>query len=169
MVTISLLIVNGLLQNWCLITASGDDETQVKLALLQLGSLLHKKGVESLPYIYKEYQVHLSLHSLTTYACTAKYMYSNICSLYHNLTSVFVFCCIGNRQPWRCCMRVPTRTAPRIAGIPQGDDTFNYFLLIENQVVFIRSFAKAMVFWFVCHYVFNSQYCKPAKEVAFFQ
>lgn len=102
MVTISLLIVNGLLQNWCLITASGDDETQVKLALLQLGSLLHKKGVESLPYIYEEYQVHLSLHSLTTYACTAKYMYSNICSLYHNLTSVFVFCCIGNRQPWRC-------------------------------------------------------------------
>ena len=63
-------------------------------------------------------------------------------------------------------MRTPTRTAPRIAGIPQGDDTFTYFLLIENQVIFsIRSFAKAMVFWFVCHYVFNLQYCKQAKEV----
>lgn len=66
-------------------------------------------------------------------------------------------------------MRTPTRTAPRIAGIPQGDDTFNYFLLVENQVVFsIRSFAKAMVFWFVCHYIFNLQYCKQAKEVAIF-
>lgn len=63
-----------------LITASIDDETQVKLALLQLGSLLHKKGVESLPYIYEEYQVYLSEIQLIfpdyIYACTAKYMYS---------------------------------------------------------------------------------------------
>ena len=66
---------------------------------------------------------------------------------------------------------LPTRTAPRVAGIPQGDGTFSYFVLIENQVVFsVHSFAKAMVYWFVCHYVFNLQYCKQAKEVAtFFQ
>ena len=74
-------------------------------------------------------------------------------------------------NPDDVCTCLPTRTAPRVAGIPQGDGTFSYFVLIENQVVFsVHSFAKAMVYWFVCHYVFNLQYCKQAKEVAtFFQ
>lgn len=41
--------------------------------------------------------------------------------------------------------------------------------MIETQVIFsVYSFPKALAFWFVCHYVFNLQYCKQAKEVAMF-
>ena len=74
-------------------------------------------------------------------------------------------------NPDDVCSSSPSMMSPRIAGIPQGDETFNYFLLIENQVVLsVRSFAKAITFWFISHYVFNLQYCKQAKEVAtFFQ
>ena len=40
----------------------------------------------------------------------------------------------------------------------------------SSESVSVHSFAKARVYWFVCQYVLNLQYCKQAKEVAtFFQ
>ena len=72
-------------------------------------------------------------------------------------------------NPDDVCTRLPTRTAPRIAGIPEGSGTIRYFIMIETQVIFcVYSFPKALAFWFVCHYIFNLQYCKQAKEVAMF-
>ena len=67
-------------------------------------------------------------------------------------------------NPDDVCTRLPTRTAPRIAGIPEGSGTIRYFIMIETQVIFsVYSFPKALAFWFVCHYV---QYFKQAKEIA---
>ena len=74
-------------------------------------------------------------------------------------------------DPDEICTRAPVRSSPRFCGIPQGDDSFKYFLFIESKVMFhVTSFAKAALFWFSLHYIFNLQYCKQAKEVAtFFQ
>ena len=50
------------------------------------------------------------------------------------------------------------RSAPRLCGIPKGDDSFMYFLFIEIKVLFdTTSFTKAILFWFSLHYVFNSK------------
>ena len=90
---------------------------------------------------------------------------------YLQINNILYFYLQITDNPDDVCSRSPSKTSPRIAGIPQGDESFAYFLLIENQVIFsVRCFAKAMVFWFASHYVFNLEYCKQAKEVAtFFQ
>ena len=72
-------------------------------------------------------------------------------------------------DPDEICTGTPVRSSPRFCGIPQGDDSFKYFLFIESKVMFhTTSFGKAALFWFALHYIFNLQYCKQAKEVATF-
>lgn len=63
------------------------------------------------------------------------------------------------------------RTAPRFCGVPQGDDSFSYFIFIKDKVMFkLLSFSRAAVLWFSFHYVFNLEYCKQTKDLAtFFQ
>ena len=60
-------------------------------------------------------------------------------------------------------------SAPRIAGFA-GDESTTYFLFIEHTIVFsvTTSFTRALMLWFVSHYVFNLEYCKTIKNVAIF-
>ena len=63
--------------------------------------------------------------------------------------------------------RPPMRTAPRI-GCFNGDEP-QYFLYVENKVLFsVRSLSRAVIFWFILHYVFNLEYCVHVKAVALF-
>ena len=49
-----------------------------------------------------------------------------------------------------------------------------YFVIIEQKVInggpgaIIRDFSKAIMMWFVSHYVFHLMYDKTIKEVALF-
>ena len=60
-------------------------------------------------------------------------------------------------------------SSPRIAGFI-GDESTMYFLFIEQSIVFhtTTSFTRALMLWFVSHYVFNLEYCKGIKNVALF-
>ena len=66
--------------------------------------------------------------------------------------------------------RNPPRTAPRVA-VFQGADggQTDYFIFIEKAVLCeVNTFTKAIMFWFVSHYVFNLEYEKWLKDVAMF-
>ena len=59
------------------------------------------------------------------------------------------------------------RTAPRI-GCCHGDEP-QYFLYVENKVLFyVATLSRAIVFWFILHYVFNLEYCHHIKPIALF-
>lgn len=72
------------------------------------------------------------------------------------------------KNPDVVCSRDPPRTAPRFCRFA-GDETDTYFLFVESMVLCTTtSFTKALILWFITHYVFNLQYCKQVKEVALF-
>ena len=63
--------------------------------------------------------------------------------------------------------RPPLRTAPRI-GCFNGEET-QYFLYVENRPVFcVTNISRAIMLWFILHYVFNLEYCNHVKLVALF-
>ena len=64
----------------------------------------------------------------------------------------------------------PPRSAPWFACFkgPDGGDV-TYFIFTEQKVLCsVQSFSKAIMLWFVSHYIFNLEYCKQIKEVALF-
>ena len=44
-----------------------------------------------------------------------------------------------------------------------------YFLFVERQALFfVTTTSRAIMFWFILHYVFNLEYCPQVKHVCFF-
>lgn len=71
-------------------------------------------------------------------------------------------------DPEEVCTRDPPRPAPRIACFA-GEEGSTYFLFVESKVLCTTSsFPKALMLWFIAHYVFNLVYCKQVREVALF-
>ena len=66
--------------------------------------------------------------------------------------------------------RDPLRTAPRFAAFQGADGGHvDYFIFIEKTVLCkVNTFSKALVLWFVSHYIFNLEYAKVVKDVALF-
>jgi len=65
--------------------------------------------------------------------------------------------------------RPPLRTAPRIAGFKGPTTDSQYYIIVEQKVLCsVTAFSKALMLWFVSHYIFNLEYCKQAKDVALF-
>lgn len=70
-------------------------------------------------------------------------------------------------NPDEIAKRPPKRSAPRIACFL--GETPQYFLIVEEKVLFsVASLSRAIIFWFVIHYVLNLEYCSCIKSVAFF-
>ena len=67
-------------------------------------------------------------------------------------------------------LRDPPRMAPRVAAFQGADGGHtDYFIFIEKAVLCkVNTFAKAIMFWFVSHYVFKLEYEKRLKDVALF-
>ena len=66
--------------------------------------------------------------------------------------------------------RDPPRTAPRVAAFQKADGGWvDYFIFIDKAVLCkVNTLAKAIILWFVSHYVFNLEYEKQLKNVALF-
>ena len=63
--------------------------------------------------------------------------------------------------------RSPLRAAPRI-GCFNGEEP-QYFLYVENRPIFlVTNISRAIVLWFILHYIFNLEYCSHVKSVAMF-
>ena len=63
--------------------------------------------------------------------------------------------------------RPPQRNAPRICCF-HGEET-QYFLYVEKKALFsVTTMSRAIIFWFVLHYIFNLEYCSQVKYVALF-
>ena len=63
--------------------------------------------------------------------------------------------------------RLPQRNAPRICCL-DGDEP-QYFLFVEMKPLFsITTVSRAIMYWFILHYVFNLEYCNQVKYVALF-
>ena len=63
--------------------------------------------------------------------------------------------------------RSPLRAAPRI-GCFNGEEP-QYFLYVENRpMFFVTNISRAIVLWFILHYIFNLEYCSHVKSVAMF-
>lgn len=60
-------------------------------------------------------------------------------------------------------------TAPRVASFCIPDST-DYFLFLEATVVtkISMDFSKALIIWFVSHYIFNLEYETNIRECALF-
>ena len=71
-------------------------------------------------------------------------------------------------DPEEVCTRDPPRTAPRIACFT-AEEGSTYFIFVESKVLCTTNFfSKALVLWFIAHYVFNLMYCKQVREIALF-
>ena len=71
-------------------------------------------------------------------------------------------------DPEEVCTRDPPRTAPRIACFA-AEEGNTYFIFVESKVLCTTNvFPKALVLWFIAHYVFNLMYCKQVREIALF-
>lgn len=58
--------------------------------------------------------------------------------------------------------------APRFASF-EGEDSCQYFIFVEKVILTqANSFSKALLLWFVSHYVLNLEYGSNIKEVALF-
>ena len=61
-----------------------------------------------------------------------------------------------------------------LCGLLQELAVFNgeepqYFLYVENRpMFFISNISRAIVLWFILHYIFNLEYCSHVKSVAMF-
>lgn len=63
--------------------------------------------------------------------------------------------------------RPPLRNAPRICCF-DGEEP-QYFLYVEKKPLFsVTTMSRAIVHWFILHYVFNLEYCSQVKYVALF-
>ena len=70
-------------------------------------------------------------------------------------------------DPTDVARRNPQRSAPRIACF--GSDMPQYFLFVENQVLFsVSQLSEAVMFWFILHYVLNLEYCNSIKSLGLF-
>ena len=63
------------------------------------------------------------------------------------------------------------KPTPWIACFQSGLNEPTYFLIIERNIVAdTKTFSKAVVVWFLSHYIYNIEYAREIKEVAtFFQ
>lgn len=75
-------------------------------------------------------------------------------------------------EPDVVAVRPPLRTAPRIAGFNgYTEDSAQYFLFVEDKtIVSVSNISRAIILWFILHYVFNLEYSPHVKQVSrFFQ
>ena len=73
-------------------------------------------------------------------------------------------------DPAEAGTRRPVRPSPRFIefqGVDGGETT--YYVYVEQKVLCeLKQFPKALIVWFVCHYIFNLEYAKPVKDVCLF-
>ena len=60
--------------------------------------------------------------------------------------------------------------APRIACFGDPESSNTYYLMIEKRVLceVSGSFCKALLLWFISHYVFHLEYLKDTYDLALF-
>ena len=72
-------------------------------------------------------------------------------------------------DPDEVAMKEPARPAPRLAGFVNEDSATTYFIFVERKVLCtVQKFSKALMLWFIAHYVFNLEYPRVCKEVGLF-
>ena len=65
--------------------------------------------------------------------------------------------------------RLPSRNSPRFVCFSDDDAEPTYFVYIEQTILCqVSTFVKALLIWFVSHYIFNLEYTKSAKDAAVF-
>ena len=70
-------------------------------------------------------------------------------------------------DPEMVAVRLPLRTAPRTACF--NGDSPQYFLFVEDMTILsVGCITRAIMFWFILHYVFNLVYCPHVKLVSLF-
>lgn len=69
-------------------------------------------------------------------------------------------------DPDEIAKRSPKCLAPRIACFL--GETLQYFLIVEEKVFSVASLSRAIIFWFIIHYVLNLEYSSCIKSVSFF-
>lgn len=70
-------------------------------------------------------------------------------------------------DPEEVAVRLPLRTAPRIGCF--NAESPQYFLFVEDKAVLsVCNVSKAIMLWFIMHYVFNLEYCAHVKLVSLF-
>ena len=75
--------------------------------------------------------------------------------------------CQMTDDPESVATRPPVRAAPRIGCF--NTDEPQYFLYVENNILFsVSTLSRALMFWFILHYIFNLEYCPHIKSVGLF-
>ena len=65
--------------------------------------------------------------------------------------------------------RLPKRPGPRFASFTTEGGLTEYVIYINRKPLCkVAVFARALILWFVAHYVFHLEYTKETKDVAFF-
>ena len=101
----------------------GQEETSEKLAFLQLVSLLHKKGAETIRYIYEEWQVCRTSYLVYRVSVKCLVQKKKVKEQTREVDIAIFLQMTDN--PDEICTRTPVRSSPRFCGILQGDVSFN--------------------------------------------
>ena len=84
------------------------------------------------------------------------------------LRMIFCPCFQMTDDPVAIAKRDPKRTAPRFASF-EGEDSSQYFIFVDDFVLTqANTFSKAVMLWFVTHYILNLEYEKRVQEIALF-
>ena len=61
------------------------------------------------------------------------------------------------------------RSTPHFAGFPTWGGVDTLFLFVEGQILCeVPSFSRALLLWFITHYVLNLEYVKDVRDVCLF-
>ena len=72
-------------------------------------------------------------------------------------------------DPEEVATRLLLRTAPRIGCFSGDGKNAQYFIFIEDKMLFsVSNISRTIVFWFIVHYIFNLEYCAHIRPVALF-
>ena len=72
-------------------------------------------------------------------------------------------------DPEDIAIRNPQHNAPRFACFYNEDDGAQFFIYVVNKILTTTSsFTKALICWYIVHYVFNLEYPKQLMEVCLF-
>ena len=65
--------------------------------------------------------------------------------------------------------KAPLRPSPRFASFKTVDGTTDYFVFVNcKPLCKVAIFARAIMLWFVSHYIFHLEYAKEIKEIGYF-
>ena len=128
--------------------ATVDDDDVLALKALCMIMAVKKSKVDSLVYVYEEYEVRM--HVFRSLICKNLYLWL-LFTLFLQLSD----------DPEIVASNPPTRHWPRLAVFKSGaspSDT-KVFLLIEQMPVCQVSLSTGILLWFASFYIFNLDFC----------